>query len=66
MTAKRKPATPPAKQGGYLTQNETQKPRPAKDKAPESGETPTTAPDGAASTNPDDANEPRRGGSTDL
>jgi hypothetical protein len=65
MTAKRKPENTPTKQGGYLTQKETQKPRPEKERPPQSGETPTT-PDGAATTNPDDANEPRRGGSTDL
>ena len=66
MTEKRKPDQAPRKQGGYLTQKEMQPTRPGKDKLPEPGETPATAPDVAATTNPDDANEPRRGGSREL
>ena len=66
MTAKRKRDEAPRKQGGYLTQKEMQPTRPGKDKLPEPGDMPATTPDGAAATNPDDANEPRRGGGREL
>jgi len=67
MTTARTPKTkPPEKQGGVLTQRELQKPRPSNDNT-DGRETADQIPaDGGGSTNPDDDNEPRRGGDRDL